>query len=517
MDLFGRAKQWVKGMAPADPPEVQTFRVSCPEGHVIRGRRLEGYQALRCPECGLGVFVLPSSPLPMPPTPATRVDPNQQAGAGFDEAPIPLSEHVPDPLHEASEIDWLEPVDPAGELLPGESSGFDPVEAAVSDLPSSEKRRPTPGRASPLADRPSGSTLRPSVRGQTKADERLRPVQPSSYAGRQILVPTRSGLGARIRRNRPLLVALGVVMVLGGTVAWTMVQNQRRNAPILVEQGREEGIPALNQGDFDRAHRILSRAAEAVEALKGQIRGADEVRQAAREASIFVDLIPDRLEAILDQRARSSDESEWQQLFDRSYKGRAILISAQVTATPADAAGRYELNYRILSEGPLAPREARIDFEGFRLFEVSEPQVGWQIQFGARLAAVESEPNGWRFRLQPNSGVTITHQEAIQSLGWTPVETASFAPEPAEGLQRSPLLLTVLLTPLVPQALRGETPDRILQQLGAPQSFARSASQGEYVEQWIYNAPSGARQYLNFVRSTGRSGPAVVDQDFYLR
>jgi hypothetical protein len=241
------------------------------------------------------------------------------------------------------------------------------------------------------------------------------------------------------------------------------------------------------------------------------------VRQAAREAAIFVDLIPDRLEMILDRRARSSDETEWQRLFEGSYQGRAILISARVTATPGDAAGRYELNYRILSEGPLAPREARIDFEGFRLFEVSEPQVGWQILFGARLASVESEPNGWRFRLQPDSGVTITHQEAIRSLGWTPVEIATNPQQPSWDIPRSPLLLTTLLTPPLRQDLKGETPDRILQRLGAPQSFARSASQGEYVEQWIYNAPSGARQYLNFVRSTGRSGPAVVEQDFYLR
>ncbi|WP_169974421.1 hypothetical protein [Tautonia rosea] len=504
-------------MAPAPPPEVQTFRVSCPEGHVIRGRRLEGYQALRCPECGLGVFVLPSSPLPMPPMPAARVDPNQQAGVGFDEAPIPLSDHVPDPMHEAAEVEWLEPVDSTGESLPGGLSGFDPVEAAVSELPTSEKRPPAGNRQAPASDRPSIREPRPSRRDQPQPVRPQRSDQPDVHFGRQILIPARPGLRERVRRNRPLLVASAVVLVLGGTVFWTIVQNQRRNAPVLVQQGRDEGIPALDRGDFDQAYRILSRAAEAVESLRGQIRGADEVRQAAREAAIFVDLIPDRLEMILDQRARSSDESEWQATFDRSYKGRAILISAQVTATPADSAGRYELNYRILSEGPIAPREARIDFEGFRLFEISEPEVGWQIQFGARLAAVESEPNGWRFRLEPNSGVTMTHQEAIRSLGWTPVETASLPPNSIREHRFSPLLLTTLLSPPPRQDLRGETPDQILQRLGAPRSFARSASQGEYLEQWIYDAPSGARQYLNFLRSTGRSGPAVVAQDFYLR
>ena len=74
LDLLGRARKWVKGMGPAEPAEPQPFRVSCPEGHVIRGRRTEGYQALRCPECGAGVFVLPRSPLPMPPAPAVRAE-----------------------------------------------------------------------------------------------------------------------------------------------------------------------------------------------------------------------------------------------------------------------------------------------------------------------------------------------------------------------------------------------------------------------------------------------------------
>ncbi|MEW4566592.1 hypothetical protein AB1L88_01865 [Tautonia sp. JC769] len=503
-------------MAPAPPPEVQTFRVSCPEGHVIRGRRLEGYQALRCPDCGLGVFVLPSSPLPMPPLPSSRVDPNRMAAAGGDDAPIPLSEHVPEPLPDPSDIDWLEPVDPTGDPAPGPSPDYDPVEAAVSELPTAERRPPAAGRQPPTGARqPSSRPSHPADRGRTNP---RGPGSTAAFDDRQILVPVRAGLGDRLRRNRPLLVAGLVVLVLAGTVAWTMVRNQRRNAPILVQEGREEGIPALDRGDFDQAHRILSRAAAAVESLNGQIRGADEIRQAAREAVIFVDLIPDRLEMILDRRARSSDESEWQRLFEGSYRGRSVLISAQVTATPADAAGRYELNYRILSEGPIAPREARIDFEGFRLFEASEPQKGWQILFGARLSAVETEPNGWRFRLEPDSGVTITHQEAIRSLGWTPVEIASGPQQhPIMGLPRAPILLTTLLTPPIRQDLKGETPDRILQRLGAPQSFARSASQGEYVEQWIYNAPSGARQYLNFLRSTGRSGPAIVDQDFYLR
>src|SRR4051794_10419731 len=55
------------------PPAAreQTYSVSCPEGHRLTGLRTEGYQALRCPTCGEGVFVLPRSPLPEPSAPST--------------------------------------------------------------------------------------------------------------------------------------------------------------------------------------------------------------------------------------------------------------------------------------------------------------------------------------------------------------------------------------------------------------------------------------------------------------
>ena len=43
----------------------QSFSVACSEGQArLSGSRTEGYQALRCPECGEGVFVLLRSPAP---------------------------------------------------------------------------------------------------------------------------------------------------------------------------------------------------------------------------------------------------------------------------------------------------------------------------------------------------------------------------------------------------------------------------------------------------------------------
>jgi hypothetical protein len=522
LGLFGKAKKFVRGIA-AEPPEPQAYRVSCPEGHVLRGRRTEGYQALRCPDCGAGVFVLPQSPFPMPPTPAARAEREPSGGAFGDEAPIPLSDHVSEAAIDEGEVEWLEPVEP-GTGLPDEQSSpaFDPVDAAVSELPEGPQdhepprpksgprpkpgSRPTPG---PGADRGRAASPRPGSR-------RAKPIEAWEE---KLLLPIRPTLRDRLRRNRLTLVGLAVVGLVMATVAFSLYRNARRDYPTMVQQGRDEGIPALDDGDFDRAYRILSRAAEAVEALGGQIGGAEEVRQAAREAAIFVDLIPERLEEILDERARTVDEAEWQSAFDRRYKGRAVLLSAEITETPASS-GRYEVNYRVLNRTATSPRMARIDFEGFRLFEAGAPEAGAQVQFGARLEAIWSDPDGYRIQLQPDSGVTITHVDALDAIGWRPVETAGALPVDRGRLRPpafSPVLLATLLISPAAQELRDQTREQVLEQLGAPKSYARSASQGEFVEQWLYDGPSGTRQYINFIQSTARSGPAVVRDQFFLR
>jgi hypothetical protein len=163
---------------------------------------------------------------------------------------------------------------------------------------------------------------------------------------------------------------------------------------------------------------------------------------------------------------------------------------------------------------------ARIDFEGFRLFEAGAPEAGAHIQFGARLEAIWSDPDGYRIQLQPDSGVTITHVDALDAIGWRPVETAGALPVDRGRIRPpafSPVLLATLLIPPAAQELRDQTREQVLEQLGAPKSYARSASQGEFVEQWLYDGPSGTRQYINFIQSTARSGPAVVQDQFFLR
>src|SRR5271156_5039696 len=72
----------------------------CASGHRVRGERTEGYQALRCPACGDGVFVLPRSPLPEPPAPPGMAR-RRGGGARADEGSVELS----DPAQGSVELD----------------------------------------------------------------------------------------------------------------------------------------------------------------------------------------------------------------------------------------------------------------------------------------------------------------------------------------------------------------------------------------------------------------------------
>lgn len=107
MSFLGRARKAL-GDWGAKELGPQYYDVACPEGHRLSGERLETYQALRCPACGLGVFILPKSLLPEPPRPATKAAPklDEELGARIsrrlDEDPeelvdAPAAPELPDP------------------------------------------------------------------------------------------------------------------------------------------------------------------------------------------------------------------------------------------------------------------------------------------------------------------------------------------------------------------------------------------------------------------------------------
>jgi hypothetical protein len=228
--------------------------------------------------------------------------------------------------------------------------------------------------------------------------------------------------------NRWLLVIVPLFVL--ATVAWRYREHRKLEYPAIVERGLKEGISALDSAAFDKAYQLLSAAKSAVDGLGGDVDGAEEIRRAADEAGIFVKLITQDLGELLAE-AGQTDPDTWASRFDSVYKGRSIFVDSIITAVPdGTASSRYELLLRIVPPGEATRRDgqpdlvAEIDLTGFKLFELVGPERGSRVPFGARLASFKYDATGtgasrgWVIRLEPDSGVIITHTKALDSLGW---------------------------------------------------------------------------------------------------
>ena len=425
MNLLERTRRLLQGLTPASPAKVQYYSVACPEGHRLRGERTEGYQALRCPTCGEGIFVLPRSPLPEPVAAETARE-AQSARVAVDpereDEPVRLSDPIQAPQTEATDVDgeieWVDPDSAGEEPDSGENADFF-ESLSVSEQEAQgqavDKRRPTGSKKS------SGAPKDRQASGSPRAPRADR--EPP-----RIAVAARESLADWARRRRNPLIFLGVALIVMATVGFRVWRSKFRDLPRVVEIARVQGLEALDAGDFDTAHQLLSDGKRAVDALGGAVEGAAEVRHGAEEAAIFTTLVPEPLEQILIEA--SADAEEWSTRFSTFYKGRSLFLDCTVRAVPdATGSGSYDLDYRIIpnGEGTRPNRRGRIDLTGFRLFELTQPKPGDHVQFGARLASFTYDPinTEWLAGLEPESGVFLTHPRALEAIGRPAPEEAS--------------------------------------------------------------------------------------------
>ena len=218
-----------------------------------------------------------------------------------------------------------------------------------------------------------------------------------------------------------------VPVVVIATAAWRYREHLRQGYPLIVEKGKNEGIPALEAGEFDKAHQLLSAARSAVDSLGGDIQDADEIRQAADEAAIYVNLLPQDLGELLSEAGRAESADEWESRFKRLYKGRSIIVSSMITAVPDGSdSSKYELTLRILPPGESAKadgspeRRGELDLKGFKMLESSGLPKDSVVTFGAKLESFkyDKDSDTWFVRFVPDSGVFILHTKALDTLGW---------------------------------------------------------------------------------------------------
>ncbi len=395
----------------ASPPaRAQSYSVACVEGHRLRGHRTEGYQALRCPTCGEGIFVLPRSPLPEPPTPASAPRPREAVAPDFppDDDPLPLTDPPPSGMaaegvqaEAEAEIDWVDDV-------------------AEAPRPSTPAEVAPPKVKGPGPD--PGAKPRPRPRPAT-APARTEPAAPA------VRIAARTSPAEWAWRHRNPLLAAGVVLLVIGAIAIRQRRQRLDELPRIAEIGRTEGLKKLDAGDFQPAKKLLAEASAAVDGLGGRFEGADSIRQGAREAAIFTDLAADGLKEIVEEAATFRDVNNWSSYFATHYRGRSIILDAPITDVPDPArpGSRYEIAYPIfVGRGPRPDARGRVDLAGLELFDLSSPQVGEQKPFGVRLKAMELDvaSGDWVFTVEPDSGVFITHTRALEANNWPPSEPA---------------------------------------------------------------------------------------------
>ncbi len=407
MNLLNRAKKLLQGATSAPVNKTQHYHVMCPEGHRLSGTRNEGYQALRCPTCGEGVFVLPRSPFAEIPPPARSAAstsaPRVRASEPDLDEPIGLSDHVPteaaEETEELAEIEWEEEVAEAQERA-AQAEESRRAKAAPVHRPSPAPRpKPRPSRTEPVRDE---GTRSPRV--------------PFS-------------LGEWVLRRRNPLIFTAVVLVVVCTLGLVNWRSKLDDYPRQAEIGRTQGLKALEEGRFDTAHQLLSEAKRAVNALGGNVEGADDIRHGADEAALYANLLPESLETLIEQ-ADASESSSWPSRFEKLYKGRAYLFDSYVAAAPGEnGATGYDLDYRVFPNGEgRIRRVGRLDLTGFKLFhDERQPKVGARIQFGARLKSFtyDSSRDEWLIGLEPNSGVLLLHHKALETIGWPSEEVTT--------------------------------------------------------------------------------------------
>ena len=410
MGFLGKAKKMIRGSGAVEPLKPQYYQVACPEGHVIRGERTEGYQALRCPHCGDGVFVLPRSPLPLPPAPASaraKARPARAQPAFADDLGIELTDAPPQ--EDLDEILWVDP-DPSKPAADRPAVATPPVES--SPEPKLDPDFDFPVDPPPQIPAQSKSKARPKAASAAGTSPRAPAVSPRPVSSRPIerdpgliVVPVKSRRGGRV-----VLVLCAVGLIAAATIFLVMRKQRLQELPHLAEVNFNEGKDALEAGRFDEAKLKLGRASKAYLELGIRDETAADAIRFAEEAAILNDLDLDTPKEIVEEVARL-DEVEGQTKFDAFHKGRTILINGIVESVDG---GRVELRERILiGRGPVPSRIGRWDLLDFKLLKDNGLKTDDSVIFGAKLKSIRLEGREWRIKLEPDSGVWMSNAKAL--------------------------------------------------------------------------------------------------------
>jgi hypothetical protein len=317
------------------------------------------------------------------------------AGGGVvdDDAPIALA----DPPDQDVEID------------------SEAEEAAVEWVDESQGEVESPAGVAPSQPVPEIDWTEPKPKKARVGPKRATAPEPVTAPGvpaGMIVVPERR---RRVGKRSIAFVLMALAVLIASTVGLNVWHRFRERLPQEAESALKGGEEALVAGQFDEAKRQLGRAARDFRLLGVTDERRVRAEQLAAEAAIAADLPTVNLADLVAEAARY-EEKEWNARVKTFYRGRSLVLDDEIETSP-NQGGEYRLRSRYVDGVPPVPaRIGRIDLKGFKLIETRAPRVKDRVLFGARIESIDLVGGEWLIRLQPDSGVWMSHQPTIEAL-----------------------------------------------------------------------------------------------------
>jgi hypothetical protein len=146
--------------------------------------------------------------------------------------------------------------------------------------------------------------------------------------------PSRISLSKVSKQHRKtrikVFVVLGVLAIVTTSMTiWSVNTGNREQASIDLKEGIENGIAALEEGDFPLASRELRRAVDAQELLQIQTDRAKHIKHLLYETEAAASQLNESLFEIVDRADRSIKKNgikAWNNEFDVNFAGRWVIF-----------------------------------------------------------------------------------------------------------------------------------------------------------------------------------------------
>ncbi len=236
-------------------------------------------------------------------------------------------------------------------------------------------------------------------------------------------------------------LTLAVVLVLFA-LAWGLLRRagpSETSSPGTEVDGRETARQSLAEGRF---HRAAEEARAAVQGTRTSASRSDaeqrRLLQIWREADLYARLLSVPLEELLAAALNEPVGEQWEASWQRNGAGRTVVFDDVVRRDRIHNA-RPILSCYVVETGGVRLRVALEDLDLFRHLPAEPPS---RVLFGARLAALRREADGWVVRFEPDSGVLLTDPDALNACcpGLVDQDMREALLRQQNGLTRLPML-----------------------------------------------------------------------------